>query len=50
MKSKDMGKHEQAWHNPYIQLLHNKIKHHNNAGITELWNHQDTKAFSLELY
>lgn len=33
MKSKDMDKHEKAWHNPYIQLLHNKIKHHNNAGM-----------------
>lgn len=32
-KSKDMDKHEKAWHNPYIQLLHNKIKHHNNAGM-----------------
>lgn len=28
-----MDKHEKAWHNPYIQLLHNKIKHHNNAGM-----------------
>lgn len=32
-KSKDMDKHEKAWHNPYIQLLHNKIKHHHNAGM-----------------